>query len=111
MPRVELRRWPRATSSPARSSGPTTKAVQRASAPTSGRTVTVRGSDVEGTAATTVDRTFEVGVRYEVHPLEDASPCRDDACTAIIPRVMGASSPEGSIRHLDRYRRPMRSLC
>ena len=58
-----------------------------------GRTVTVRGSDADGpNAATTVDRTYQVGVRYEFHPLNDTSPYRDNACTATHP--IGARSPD-----------------
>jgi hypothetical protein len=48
-----------------------------------GRTVTVVGSDAaEPNAATSVDRAFQLGGRYEFHPLNDASPYRDNACTA-----------------------------
>lgn len=51
-----------------------------------GRTVTVQGSaaDTPG-AATSVDRTFEQGMRYEFHPINDGSPYRDNACTATHP--------------------------
>lgn len=41
---------------------------------------------------TSVDRTYEVGVRYEFHPLNAASPYRDNSCTAT-HQLTGASSP------------------
>jgi hypothetical protein len=45
-----------------------------------GRVVTVRGSDAEGpNAATSVDRGYQVGVRYEFDPENDSSPYRDNA--------------------------------
>jgi hypothetical protein len=48
-----------------------------------GRTVTVVGSDAAGpNAATSVDRAFQLDGRYEFHPLNAASPYRDNACTA-----------------------------
>lgn len=51
-----------------------------------GRTVIVRGGDaVEPDAATSVDRTYQVGVRYEFHPINGASPYTDNACTATRP--------------------------
>jgi hypothetical protein len=51
-----------------------------------GRTVTVRGSQVESeNAASTVDRAYQVGIRYEFHPVNDASPFQDNACTATRP--------------------------
>lgn len=57
-----------------------------------GRTVIVLGSEAdEPNAATSVDRTYEVGAKYEFHPLNDTSPYRDNACTAT--HLIGASSP------------------
>jgi hypothetical protein len=51
-----------------------------------GRTVTVRGSQVEReNAASTVDRAYQMGVRYEFHPVNGASPFQDNACTATHP--------------------------
>ena len=48
-----------------------------------GAEVTVLGTESpDTTSATSVDRTFIPGVRYEFHPLNDASPFRDNACTA-----------------------------
>jgi len=56
-----------------------------------GRTVTVVGSDADGpNAATSVDRAYQVGVRYEFHPINDTSPYRDNACTAT--HAIGAGS-------------------
>jgi hypothetical protein len=55
----------------------------------------VLGSDAdEPNAATSVDRTYEVGAKYEFHPLNDTSPYRDNACTAT--HLIGASSPDPS---------------
>lgn len=39
-----------------------------------GRTVTVIGSEASPNAASTVGRTYQIGVRYEFHPLNTASP-------------------------------------
>ena len=47
-----------------------------------GRTVTVIGGPGEPNTMTSVDRTYQVGVRYEFHPLNGRSPYRDNACTA-----------------------------
>jgi hypothetical protein len=48
-----------------------------------GRTVTVNGGGGDRPeVVTSVDRTYEKGARYEFHPLNDASPYRDNACTA-----------------------------
>ena len=47
-----------------------------------GRTVVVRGTTVDSdTTATSVDRNYRVGGRYEFHPYNAASPFGDDACT------------------------------
>lgn len=57
-----------------------------------GRTVTVLGSEAaDPSAISSVDRSYQVGVTYEFHPLNDTSPYRDNACTATHP--IGASSP------------------
>jgi hypothetical protein len=56
-----------------------------------GRIARVRtddGQDVEvdgtpsATGATSVDRTYAVGTRYEFHPLNATSPFQDNACTS-----------------------------
>ena len=46
-----------------------------------GTTVQVRGTPDSGSGATSVDRSYEVGARYEFHPLNDSSPYEDNACT------------------------------
>ena len=46
-----------------------------------GTTVEVIGGP-SGGSVTSVDRTYEVGVRYEFHPVNDHSPYRDNICTA-----------------------------
>jgi len=51
-----------------------------------GRDVIVLGSYVDGANAhTTVDRTYQVGVRYEFDPANDSSPYQDNRCTATHP--------------------------
>ena len=51
-----------------------------------GRTVTVHGSPADGrNVRTSVDRIYQVGVRYEFHPLNATSPYQDNACTATHP--------------------------
>jgi hypothetical protein len=55
-----------------------------------GRSVTVRGTPAGDDAATTVDRAYQVGQRYEFHPINDADPYQDNACTATHP--VGAAS-------------------
>ncbi len=47
-----------------------------------GAIVTVIGTPDTGSAATSVDRTYQVGGRYEFHPINDASPFEDNVCTA-----------------------------
>ena len=48
-----------------------------------GAEVTVLGTPNPGTSGvTSVDRTFIAGARYEFHPLNEASPYRDNLCTA-----------------------------
>ena len=48
-----------------------------------GAEVTVVGTESPGAnSASSVDRTFLTGARYEFHPLNEASPFRDNACTA-----------------------------
>jgi hypothetical protein len=51
-----------------------------------GRDVIVLGSYVDGANAhTTVDRTYQVGVRYEFDPANGSSPYQDNRCTATHP--------------------------
>lgn len=48
-----------------------------------GAEVTVLGTESpDGTSASSVDRTFLAGARYEFHPINDTTPYRDNACTA-----------------------------
>lgn len=47
-----------------------------------GSTVTVIGGSRRSAVVTTVDRTYQVGVSYEFHPLNHQSPYRDNICTA-----------------------------
>lgn len=48
-----------------------------------GAEVTVLGTESpDANSASSVDRTFVPGARYEFHPVSDASPFRDNACTA-----------------------------
>ena len=61
-----------------------------------GRTVTVRGSDAVGpNEATSVDRTYRVGLRYEFHPTNDRDPFLDNACTAT-HEIGGSPAPAGT---------------
>lgn len=62
-----------------------------------GLTVTVIGTPAEGSAATTVDRQYVVGTRYEFHPLNDASPYQDNVCTATREVAGGSSSPSAGV--------------
>ena len=59
-----------------------------------GARVEVWGTPDIGSAATSVDRTYEVGGRYEFHPTNSASPYRDNACTAtqLLSLISGPSS-------------------
>ena len=57
-----------------------------------GRRVTVHGSPELGdNTATSVDRRYAVGARYEFHPLNASSPYQDNACTAT--RQLSGPSP------------------
>ena len=49
-----------------------------------GKEVVVLGRGVQGGGGgvSSVDRRYAVGARYEFHPINDASPFRDNACTA-----------------------------
>lgn len=47
-----------------------------------GETVRVNGTPALGSTQTSVDRTYEVGGRYEFHPINSSSPFEDNACTA-----------------------------
>lgn len=58
-----------------------------------GSTVEVIGGPGDG-SLTSVDRTYEVGVRYEFHPVNDHSPYRDNICTAT--HVVTAEGPQSS---------------
>jgi hypothetical protein len=61
-----------------------------------GHTVTVHGGYAsEPGVVTTVDRTYQIGVRYEFHPLNSASPYQDNACTATHPiaALTGGGAP------------------
>lgn len=59
-----------------------------------GRVVTVRGSEAdEPNAATTVDRSYQMGVRYEFHPINDADPYQDNSCTATHPVAAVRTKP------------------
>jgi hypothetical protein len=63
-----------------------------------GQTVTVAGTDAgDPSAITTVDRSFVLGARYEFHPINDASPYQDNACTAtrLIADPPAGTSPGG----------------
>lgn len=46
-----------------------------------GATVQVLGTTANGSGATSVDRSYEVGGRYEFHPTNGSSPYQDNACT------------------------------
>jgi phosphoribosylcarboxyaminoimidazole (NCAIR) mutase len=68
-----------------------------------GRDVIVLGSEVDGpNAATTVDRTYQVGVRYEFDPVNDSSPYQDNICTTTHPLAHAsvADAPAGGSAHL-----------
>jgi hypothetical protein len=58
-----------------------------------GRVVQVVGSPDPTAVATSVDRRFVVGSRYEFHPTNDTSPYQDNACTAT--RQLGRAEPGG----------------
>lgn len=59
-----------------------------------GRTVTVRGTEAsELNALTSVDRTYLAGARYEFHPINDADPYQDNACTATRLLFVGSVPP------------------
>ena len=59
----------------------------------SGRRVVVHGSpELGGRTATSVDRHFVAGARYEFHPFNDSSPFQDNACTAT--RQLAGPTPE-----------------
>lgn len=44
--------------------------------------VEVHGGETREGFATSNDRTYEDGATYEFHPIDEASPFQDDACTA-----------------------------
>ncbi len=47
-----------------------------------GADVTVLGTPDRRSHITSVDRTYEVGARYEFHPINDTSPFEDTICSA-----------------------------
>jgi hypothetical protein len=59
-----------------------------------GNVVTVVGTPDLGSGATSVDRKYVVGTRYEFHPINDKSPYQDNACTAT-HEVEGGPAPGG----------------
>ena len=61
-----------------------------------GATVEVVGTPSTGSAATSVDRSYEVGGRYEFHPTNGSSPYQDNACTAthLLSRGLEPSAPK-----------------
>jgi cell wall-associated NlpC family hydrolase len=58
-----------------------------------GQRIHVIGTPSEA-GATTVDRTFTTGVRYEFHPLNSSSPYQDNICTRT--HAIDAAAPTGS---------------
>jgi len=73
-------------SSPARFTGTVTAVGHNGRVATvrtnDGRTVQVVGTPDLAAQATSVDRTFTIGARYEFHPTNDSPPYQDNACTA-----------------------------
>ena len=70
-----------------------------------GRDVIVLGSYVDGANAhTTVDRTYQVGVRYEFDPGNAASPYQDSMCTRT--HTLDSSDTRAPLRS-DRSRGPV----
>jgi len=59
-----------------------------------GAVVTVVGTPDLGSSATSVDRKYVVGTRYEFHPINSESPYQDNACTAT-HEVAGGVAPGG----------------
>jgi hypothetical protein len=55
-----------------------------------GRTVTVLGGEPRAGVASSVDRTYDVGARYEFSPTNTRAPYQDNACTAT--RRIGTAS-------------------
>ena len=66
-----------------------------------GRRVEVVGTP-STTGMTSVDRTFEVGARYEFHPLNETSPFQDNACTdthvIAAPTTTAKATPDAARR-------------
>jgi hypothetical protein len=60
-----------------------------------GRTVTVVGAEGGLRTITSIDRTYRVNMTYEFHPLNNANPYRDNACTAT--RELGVRSAPDAI--------------
>lgn len=66
-----------------------------------GAEVTVLGTESpDANSVTSVDRTFRTRARYEFHPLNDASPFRDNACTATRQLTGPGPSPASVIAEL-----------
>lgn len=62
-----------------------------------GRIVGVHGSEADQPGAfSSVDRTYDVGVRYEFHPINDADPYQDNICTATHPILASAGGSPAS---------------
>ncbi|MDQ3503454.1 MAG: hypothetical protein M3486_07570 [Actinomycetota bacterium] len=67
-----------------------------------GAEVTVVGTESpDADSASSVDRTFVTGARYEFHPLNEASPFRDNACTAT-RQLKAAANPTAAAPELPR---------
>ncbi len=67
-----------------------------------GAEVTVLGTESpDANSASSVDRTFRTGARYEFHPLNEASPFRDNACTAT-RQLTATATPTATIQELPR---------
>jgi hypothetical protein len=67
-----------------------------------GATVEVRGTMVTAeNAFTSVDRSYQVGGRYEFHPTNATSPFADNACTAT--HLLGMASVSATMSEGDRH--------
>jgi hypothetical protein len=61
-----------------------------------GQSVVVVGTPAES-GVTSVDRTYEVGVRYEFHPLNATSPFQDNICTRTHAIGSPATTPQPTV--------------
>lgn len=59
-----------------------------------GGEVEVRGGETRRGISTSNDRTYEIGAKYEFHPVNDTSPFEDGACTATRLLTSAAEPPE-----------------